>query len=300
MDARDLLGRLLQSNMSGSANDRIAHGMGPNGVGGTGSPLGDLLGGLLGGSSAGQGQGGGLGGGLGGLLSQLGGGSAGGAQGGGLGGGLGGLASQAETMLRGAGGKDALAMGGLASLAGAVLGGRRGGAGGALGGGLLAFLGSLAFSALKNRDAAASPTSQTQLPREVPLGLREPQTPAEEQELENTALLAIRAMIDAAKADGAIDGNEMGRIVGKLKELGTDDSARDFVMNELQKPLNMDDLVSRVRSPEVAVQVYSASLLAIDVDTPAEKEYLQKLAQALQLDAETVARVHEALGIAAA
>ncbi|MFO1155708.1 MAG: tellurite resistance TerB family protein [Rhodospirillales bacterium] len=275
------------------------------------------MGGLLGGGSAGQGGGlgGGLGGllsqlggggaaggGLGGLLSQLGGGSAGGAQGGGsggLGGGLGGLASQAETMLRGAGGKDALAMGGLASLAGAVLGGRRGGAGGALGGGLLAFLGSLAFSALKNRDATAAPASQPQLPKEVPLGLREPQTPAEEEELENTALLAIRAMIDAAKADGAIDGNEMGRIVGKLKELGTDDSARDFVMNELQKPIDMDDLVSRVQSPEVAVQVYSASLLAIDIDTPAEKEYLQKLAQALDLDAETVARVHQALGIAA-
>lgn len=294
MDARDLLGQLFQASRSGSASDRVAHGMGPNGVGGSGSPLGDLLGGLLGGSAGGQG--GGSGGGLGGLLSQLGGGSTGGAQGGGLGG----LASQAETMLRGAGGKDALAMGGLASLAGAVLGGRRGGAGGALGGGLLAFLGSLAFSALKNRDAAAAPASQPQLPKEVPLGLREPQTPAEEQELENTAHLAIRAMIDAAKADGAIDGSEMGRIVGKLKELGTDNEARDFVMNELQKPLDMDDLVSRVRSPEVAVQVYSASLLAIDVDTPAEKEYLQKLAQALNLDAETVARVHQALGLAAA
>lgn len=294
MDARDLLGQLFQASRSGSASDRVAHGMGPNGVGGSGSPLGDLLGGLLGGSAGGQG--GGSGGGLGGLLSQLGGGSTGGAQGGGLGG----LASQAETMLRGAGGKDALAMGGLASLAGAVLGGRRGGAGGALGGGLLAFLGSLAFSALKNRDATAAPASQPQLPKEVPLGLREPQTPAEEQELENTAHLAIRAMIDAAKADGAIDGSEMGRIVGKLKELGTDNEARDFVMNELQKPLDMDDLVSRVRSPEVAVQVYSASLLAIDVDTPAEKEYLQKLAQALNLDAETVARVHQALGLAAA
>lgn len=316
MNARDLLGQMLQANMSGSTNDRLAHGMGPNGVGASGSPLGDLLGGLLGGGSAGQG--GGLGGGLGGLLNQLGGGAAGQGgglggllnqlggggtanpgQGGGLGGGLGGLASQAETMLRGAGGKDALAMGGLASLAGAVLGGRRGGAGGALGGGLLAFLGSLAFSALKNRDAGAAPASQPQLPKEVPLGLREPQTLAEEEELENTALLAIRAMIDAAKADGAIDGNEMGRIVGKLKELGTDDGARDFVMNELQKPIDMDDLVSQVRSPEVAVQVYSASLLAIDVDTPAEKEYLQKLAQALNLDAETIARVHQALGIAA-
>ncbi|HYN38755.1 MAG TPA: tellurite resistance TerB family protein [Rhodospirillales bacterium] len=294
IDARDLLGKLMQSGVSESSTDRIAHGMGPQGLGKSGSPLGDLLGGLLGGGGggAGRGPGGGTGGGgLGGILGQ---------GGGGVAGGLGGLASQAETMLRGSGGKDALAMGGLASLAGAVLGGRRGGMGGAVGGGLLAFLGSLAFSALKNRGAGAAPVSEAELVREAPLGLREPQTPAEEAELENTALLAIQAMIAAAKADGAIDGGEMSRIMGKLGEGGADDAARDFVMNELQKPLDLDGLVRSVKSPEVAVQVYSASLLAIEVDTPAEKEYLQKLALGLGLDAGTIGRVHQALGVATA
>ncbi|MBK8211200.1 MAG: hypothetical protein IPK78_15830 [Rhodospirillales bacterium] len=48
IDARDLLGRLMQSGLSGSSSDRIAHGMGPQGVGGSGSPLGDLIGGMLG------------------------------------------------------------------------------------------------------------------------------------------------------------------------------------------------------------------------------------------------------------
>ena len=300
INARDLLGQLMQTGMSGSSFDRIAHGMGPQGVGGSGSPLGDLLGGILG-----KGGGGGLGDLLGKMTSGSGGTAGGGLSdglgqgGGGLAGGLGGLANSAETMLRGPGGKDALAMGGLASLAGAVLGGRRGGMGGALGGGLLAFLGSLAFSALKNRGAGGGASAgEADLAREAPLGLREPQSPAEEEELENTARLAIRAMIDAAKADGAIDGGEMSRIMGKLNELGTDNSARDFVMNELQKPLDMDGLVRSVRSPEVAVQVYSASLLAIEIDTPAEKEYLQKLAKGLGLDADTVGRVHQALGIA--
>ena len=45
--------------------------------------------------------------------------------------------------------------------------------------------------------------NQAELAREAPLGLREPQTPAEEQELENTAHLAISAMINAAKAETA-------------------------------------------------------------------------------------------------
>jgi uncharacterized membrane protein YebE (DUF533 family) len=281
IDARDLLGQLMQARRSSTADDRIAHGMGPQGLGHPGNPLGDLLGGLLGKARYSGG----------GLSDFVGPGS------GGLGG-LGGLAGQAESMLKGPGGKDALAMGGLASLAGAVLGGRRGGTAGALGGGLLAFLGSLAFSALKHRDAQSASPTQADIARDAPLGLREPQTPAEEQELQNTAHLAISAMINAAKADGAIDGGEMGRIMGKLGEAGADAEAKDFVMSELQKPLDLDGLVRSVKSPEVAVQVYSASLLAIEVDTAAEKDYLQKLAQKLGLDAETVKRVHHALGVA--
>ena len=98
--------------------------------------------------------------------------------------------------------------------------------------------------------------------------------------------------------DIPIDGSEMGRIMGKLNEAGADPEAKDFVMNEFQKPLDLDGLVRSVKSPEVAVQVYSASLLAIEVDTPAEKDYLLKLAQKLGLDAETVQRVHDALGLA--
>jgi uncharacterized membrane protein YebE (DUF533 family) len=280
-DAKDLLGRMMQAGMSGSATDRVSHAMGPRGLGQSGSPLGDLLGGLLGRGGGAQT------GGAGGLFGQG-------------GGGLADLARRAEEMLGAPSGsvrntlqdKNQLAMGGLAALAGAVLGGRHG-MGGAVGGGLMALLGSLAFSALKSKAA----TAQADPAKEAPLGLREPQTPEEEAELQSTALLALRAMINAAKADGAIDGGEMSRIMGKLHESGTDSEARDFVMGELQKPLNLDALVRDVKSREVAVQVYGASLLAIEVDTPAERDYLQQLANALGLDGETVERVHASLGL---
>ena len=286
-DAKDLLGRMMQAGMSGSAPDRVSHAMGPRGLGQSGSPLGDLLGGLLGRGGGAQA------GGPGGLFGQG-------------GGGLADLARRAEDMLGAPSGsvrntlqdKNQLAMGGLAALAGAVLGGRHG-MGGAVGGGLMALLGSLAFSALKSK-AATAQTDPAELAKEAPLGLREPQTPEEEAELQSTALLALRAMINAAKADGAIDGGEMSRIMGKLHESGTDSEARDFVMGELQKPLNLDALVRDVKSREVAVQVYGASLLAIEVDTPAERDYLQRLANALGLDGETVERVHASLGLAKA
>ena len=281
LDAKDLLGKLMQARTSGSTNERLTHAMGPQGMGQSGNPLGDLLGGLLG-------KGGAQGGGLGGLLGQ--------------GGGLGDLGRRAEEMMGAPQGsvqntlrdKNQLAMGGLAALAGAVLGGRRG-MGGAVGGGLLALLGSLAFSALKNKGAASPQPAQ--LESEVPLGLREPQTPAEEDQLQNTALLVIRAMISAAKADGAVDGGEMSRIMGKLNEEGADSEARDFVMSELQKPLDLDSLVRNVKSPEEAVQIYGASLLAIEVDSEAERDYLAKLAERLGLDGETVERIHANLGV---
>ena len=278
MDAKDLLGRLMQAGMGGSTNDRLTHAMGPEGLGQSGNPLGDLLSRL-------SGQGGGFGG----LLGSG-------------GGGLADIARRAEEMMGAQKGsvqstlqdKNQLAMGGLAALAGAVLGGRRG-VGGAVGGGLLGLLGSLAFSALKNK--GADPAAPAELTKEIPLGLREPQTPAEEGELHNTALLVIRAMINAAKADGAIDGGEISRIMGKLNEDGADSEARDFVMSELQKPLDLDNLVRSVKSKEAAVQVYGASLLAIEVDTDAERDYLRQLAERLDLDGETVERVHASLGV---
>ena len=192
-----------------------------------------------------------------------------------------------------------LAIGGLAALAGAVLGGGGGAMRGALGGGALALLGSIAMSALKNYQAGAT-ASPEEIAKDAPLGLRAPQTPAEETELERTADLVLRAMIDAAKADGQIDGAEVQRIAGKLEEAGAGQEARDFVMAELNKPLDVDALTREVRTPEVAAQVYAASLLAIEVDTPAERDYLVRLANGLGLDRATVQRIHQLLSAPAA
>ena len=191
--------------------------------------------------------------------------------------------------------RQSVAVGSLGALAGAVLGGGGGAMKGALGGGVLALLGGIAMAALRNRTGAAAGADQ--LAKEAPLGLREPQGPAEEAEIEQTARLVLRAMINAAKADGQIDGGEMQRIVGKLEEHGADDEARAFVLGQMQKPANLEGLVADVRSPEVAVQVYGASLLAIEVDTQAERDYLRRLAERLSLDAGTVRRVHAALGV---
>jgi uncharacterized membrane protein YebE (DUF533 family) len=272
-DATDLLGQILQSGMSNSASGRLRHAMGTQGLGQTGNPLGDLFSGAMG-QQAGTGSGPGM---------------------------LGGLAEMAKDFLGGqsSAGTSPLAVGGLGALAGALLGGGGGAAKGAVGGGAMALLGGLAMQALRNWGQGAAPSAE-EVAREAPLGLREPQGPAEEQELQSSARLMLEAMVNAAKADREIDQQELNRIVGRLRDAGADSDAREFVMGELRKPLDLDGLIRQVRDPQAAVQVYAASLLAIEVDTPAERQYMERLARGLGLDAGVVQRVHRALGVVAA
>ena len=274
-NSKDLLGQLMGSGLSQSGGQRVQHA-----VGDRNSPLADLLSGLTGGGAATGSTG------------------TGGAAAGGAGGILGSLAGMAGQVLnstkQGVQSNNPAAVGGLGALAGALLGGRSG----ALGGGALALLGSLAYSALNPKEAASNPTPE-QIAEKAPVGLRPPQNAAEEAELEDSANVIMLAMINAAKADGHVGPDEMQRIMGKLKEAGAEQEGIAFLMGEIQKPLDMQSMVARVRSPELAAEVYAASLLAIEIDTDAERQYLRNLAHALNLPPEPVARLHQALGVPA-
>jgi uncharacterized membrane protein YebE (DUF533 family) len=238
-------------------------------------------------------------GGDGGLLAQLAGGQRGrGGSGGNM---LGSLASMAGSMLSGGGGSrgggSSVGIGGLGALAGALLGGGGDSVKGALGGGALALLGSLAFDALRSSSEGRGPDASFDADH-LPLGLRDPVGQVEEEALESKAVLVLQAMINAAKADGAIDRSEMDRIVGKLQEQGADIDSRNFVREQMNGPMNIDAVVSAIRDPQAAAEVYAASLLAIEVDTRAERDYLAQLAQRLAIAPHVVARIHSALGVA--
>jgi uncharacterized membrane protein YebE (DUF533 family) len=207
---------------------------------------------------------------------------------------LGGLAEAAEEFIgadRSATGANPRAVGGSAALAGAVPGGGRNATAGALGSGALAVLSGLALSALGKPQAPARP-GQVAVPCRRP-----PQDPAEAEQLEQSATLILAAMINAAKADGQVDQEELQRILGKLREVGANADALDFVLIELRKPMDLEGLIRRVPSEELAVQLYAASLLAIEVDTEAERQYLRRLAHGLGLEASVVRCVHQCLGV---
>lgn len=219
------------------------------------------------------------------------GGSAPGQQGGQAQGGLGGMLGNFADMAKRAAGSprqelgnnNPAAVGGLGALAGALLGGGRG----AMGGGLMAVLGSLAYSALQSQGVAgASPG----------VGGAAPSSPADVQ---RKATLLIRAMIQAAKADGQVDQQETQRVLGKLDAGGNDGEARDFVANEMRRPIDIAGLARDVSSPQEASEVYAASLMAIEVDTQAEQDYMADLARALNLPGPAVAQIHMRLGLPA-
>ena len=201
------------------------------------------------------------------------------------GGGLGGMLGNVLGSL----GTNRSAAGGLGALAGALLGGGKGSAMGAIGGGGLAMLASLAFSALQKAG---------QQPAHTPNALRDDDSAAHQQELENQSLILVKAMINAAKADGQIDEDEINKIIGKLDDNGLTQAEKDFFLTEAKKPLDMQGVIqSAGGNQEMAAQIYAASLLAIEVDTEAEEQYLQQLATGLRLPAEAVAHIKMTLGM---
>ena len=109
----------------------------------------------------------------------------------------------------------------------------------------------------------------------------------------------LRAVVQAAQADGRVDPSEIGRIVSRLEEGGEDAEARAFVESEMLKAPDVEALAREVRSPEQAARVYAASLLAVEVDTEAERDHLRRLAAALRLPPEAVSRIHQSLGVVA-
>ena len=105
---------------------------------------------------------------------------------------------------------------------------------------------------------------------------------------EALGLTLVRAMIAAARADGKLDAKESRTIYQRIESLGLDPEDQALLVAEMGHPVDMDAIVNSATSPEVAAEIYVASLLAIDVDTADEKSYLAMLAARLKLPPELV------------
>lgn len=182
--------------------------------------------------------------------------------------------------------------GGLASV---LLGSKSGRklAGNALKLGGMAAVGALAYHAYRNWQAGQAPETAQQAPVPMlPPPADTPFNPAADADQQSLGRNLLRAMISAAKADGHVDAAEQASIFAQMDKMALAAEDKAFVIDEIRNPLDIDAVARSARSPEEAAELYVASLLAVDVDHPAEKAYLDMLAARLQLDPKLVAHLH--------
>jgi len=184
---------------------------------------------------------------------------------------------------------DTLKGAALGGLAGLLLGSKQGRklGGSAIQMGGIAILGGLAFKAWQNWQAqkagqtvASSEGNQGHMKSALETRFL-PKQVAERNEL---SLTLLSAMISAAKSDGHIDATEQERIFARIDEGNLSGEEKGFLMDQIRKPLDIDEIAAKASTPELAAEIYAASLLAIDPNDPKETAYLNTLANRLKLD----------------
>jgi uncharacterized membrane protein YebE (DUF533 family) len=180
-------------------------------------------------------------------------------------GGLGGL-------LSGAGG-GALAAGAMGLLMGNK--GARKVGGKVLTYGGLAALGVLAYKAYGNWQASqgSAPANEPQTIDRLP--------PAQ---VEEHSQAILRALVAAAKSDGHVDERERALIEGEFTKLTNDQELQHWLHAELNKPLDPAEVARAAATPEMAAEMYIASVMLVDQEHFMERAYLDELARQLKLD----------------
>ena len=150
----------------------------------------------------------------------------------------------------------------------------------------IAVIGALAYQALKRyqgQQGSAQEQVAGQKASAAPMmpppdsGFHPGHAPADADALSE---VLVKAMVGATQADGVIDEDEQQRLAGRLDQLGVSSDDRRAVVQQLRTPVDPREIVDAATSPEVGLQIYAASVLAVAVDTSAERSYLDGLAKA--------------------
>jgi len=102
---------------------------------------------------------------------------------------------------------------------------------------------------------------------------------------ESRGVILLQVMIAAACADGHLDSAERERIMSRVAELSLEPAENALIMDALQQPLSLAEVCAKVSCPELAVEVYLSSALAVDRTRTEARLYLGALEHKLQLPA---------------
>ena len=115
----------------------------------------------------------------------------------------------------------------------------------------------------------------------------------EQEAMNEQAQVLVRAMVNAAKSDGQITRDEQDSILKQLDHVTQEEV--DFLRAEFSKPVDVRDFTWSVPRG-LEEQVYTVSLIAIDLDEQKEAEYLADLAHGLRLDTDRCNQIHRNYG----
>ena len=121
-------------------------------------------------------------------------------------------------------------------------------------------------------------------PAEFPIGQPDPNARAE---------ILVRAMINAAKADGQVDQQEQDAIVKQCGDLTQDDVR--WLQSEFAVPLNIPEFAWSVPLG-MEQEVYAISLMAMNLDNNAEALYLRDLAHGFRMTLAVCNRIQQQYG----
>lgn len=112
---------------------------------------------------------------------------------------------------------------------------------------------------------------------------------------DDQAQILVRAMCNAAKADGHIDETESATILSELGDVTAEERA--FMQAELAAPMmGASQLASQVPG-NLKNEAYAVSLIAINVDTMQEADYLRELSESLGMNESDRNDIHDDLGV---
>jgi len=100
-------------------------------------------------------------------------------------------------------------------------------------------------------------------------------------ESQSQGLLVMRTMISAAMADGHLGPEEQKHIFKQLDHLDTQE--RSLLFDELRNPLSCDELAAQASDPVVAIEMYTAAVLTLDMNCLVAKEFMAQLGRGLKL-----------------
>jgi len=155
-------------------------------------------------------------------------------------------------------------------------------------------LGDLLGKALQEIGRANTGGQQQQAPSAGGNNPFEQTAPAPQISQDSQAEVYIRAMIQAGLADGRLDEQEQQNILQKIGNVGTEE--QNFIRAEMAKGADVNAFIQTVPRG-IEEEVYTISLLAIQLDNKTEAQFLDSVAKGLRVTKEQSNAIHDKVGV---